>query len=263
MKKYLVRFLLPMPYRVKKFVVDTWAKFTESGKATSGGGIVVVSSWGELIELGEFYNLHHANKYWWAGQQIEPPKKIFDVGCGSGYGSSYLSSLGNTVFAYDPDEKAIAWARKHFESTSLKFSQTKVFYEYKYDVITCFEVIEHVRHPETPESFLFSLSQILEKNGLLLISTANASKQSVRHWLILNRLATRNPTHVKEFTPEEFRQLLEKYFTHVQLYGHCVKGVYGFKNWKKQRSRITKLTDFEMRPDDFINCETIVAVCRK
>ena len=111
-----------MPYRFKKFAVDVWTKFTESGKATSGGGIVVVDSWDELIDLPEFYNMHHANKYWWAGQQITAPNKVFDVGCGSGYGGSFLSSLGNTVFAYDPDEHAIAWAKKHFESPTMKFS---------------------------------------------------------------------------------------------------------------------------------------------
>ena len=117
--------------------------------------------------------------------------------------------------------------------------------------------------PRYPDSFLFSISQALKKDGLLLISTANASEESVRHWLIENKGSTRNPTHVKEFTPEEFKELLEKYFSSVQLYGHCAKGIYDFESWKKKRSKVTKLLDFEMRSDDFVNCETVVAVCRK
>ena len=260
MKKFLLKVIAPLPYPFKKLVYDIWCRTTEAGRTTNRGERFVVSSWKEMIESGEFQHLHHANRYWWAGKQIPIGNSVCDYGCGSGYGSWYLANQGNLVLGMDISEEAIGWAKKRFRHKSLQFdfvgSSHGVF-----DTIVCFEVIEHVRDPK---SFLEMLGVMMTDNETLLISTANGSEESVRQWLMNNRLATVNPEHEKELNPMEFRKLLSEYFENVEMYGQCVRGVYSFEGWARwQRKNDVKLTDFEMRQNDFINCEVIVAKCVK
>jgi len=255
----LYKLLNPMPYSVKKLVYDIWCKTTEAGKVADKGERFVVSNWREMINCGEFYHLYHAFRYWWAGQQIIPKStRLLDLGCGSGYGTDYLQSIHNLVVGYDPEEKAINWAKKHFKG-DFRVNKNWEKYGLKFDVICCFETIEH-----DPDDVLSIILNCLSKDGLLLISTANGSKNSVRQRLINNKLVTVNPGHKKEFTSEEFEKLLKQHFRNVKLYGQCIKGVNDFELWSKWRRKSTvRLTDFEMREKDFINCEVIVAVCRK
>jgi len=258
-KRKLIKILSPMPYSVKRLVYWIWCRTTATGRIANRGERVAVSSWDELVGCGEFYHVMHAHRYWWAAQQIKPKStKLLDLGCGSGYGTAYLSSTGNFVIGYDPDPDAIEWAKKHFQG-DFRASKDWEKNNFKFDVICCFEVIEH-----DPSNVTSTVLDCLSDNGLLLISTANGSKQSVRQQLIDNKLTTVNPTHVKEFTAKEFKKLLRKHFAGVEMYGQCVKGVYSFKGWCDWRRKSNvKLEDFEMRKDDFVNCEVIVAKCRK
>jgi len=258
MKKILLKILIPFPYWFKKFVFKTWCLVTEAGRLCDKGERFVVSSWKEISESGEFYHLYHAFRYWWANKQIPQNTRILDLGCGSGYGGWYLRSKKRKVIGIDVNRKIILWARKHFSDFNVRFLEVKDFnIKKEYDVITCFEVLEH------DSSIIKTIVKCLKDNGLLLISTANGSQESIRLRLIHNNLSTRNPSHIKEFTSFEFKQLLEKYFNKVELYGQCIKGVNGLQDWLKWRKKgnIT-FDDFEMRKRDFINCEVLVAKCQ-
>ncbi len=261
-KKWLVRVLSPMPYSVKKVVYWVWCRTTAAGKIANKGERLVVSSWDELVGCGEFYHVVHAYRYYWAAQQIgELDRVILDLGCGSGYGAWYLASLGHHTMGYDVDVDTISWARNHFDLPGLVYLEGEEELNGsvdKYDVITCFEVLEH-----DPDVILRIIHQRLAPNGTLIISTPNADPVSVRQWLINNNLVTVNPAHVEEFTPAEFETLLRKHFNQVELFGQCVKGVYNYEAFGKWRRKVgVQVTDFEMRLNDFDNCEVVVAICK-
>jgi ubiquinone/menaquinone biosynthesis C-methylase UbiE len=249
-----------MPYPVKKLIYVIWCRTTKAGKVANKGERFVASSWKEIVESGEFYHLYHAHRYWWAEKQIPKGSHVWDYGCGSGYGSWYLASIGDCVLGMDISKEAIGWAKKHFTHKFLRFENRCSPHE-MFDAITCFEVIEHIEEQET---FLKTLSKcLMTGSGVLLISTANGSKDSVRQCLIDKKLVTVNPMHIKELKPIEFGQLLQKHFRYVELFGQCIKGVYSFGDWTKwQRKNNVKLKDFEMRSDDFLNCEVVVAKCQ-
>jgi len=211
-----------------------------------------------MVESGEFYHLYHAYRYWWAGKQIPRGISVCDYGCGAGYGSWYLANLGYRVLGIDISKEAIRWAKKNFRHKSLLFKVVGLPHGV-FDAIVSFEVIEHI---SDSQSFVEMLREMLAYNGTLLISTANGSEESVRQWLINKRLVTVNPSHRKELTSMEMRRLLSRYFENVELYGQCIRDVHTFEEWARwQRKNNVRLTDFEMRRNDFVNCEVIVAKC--
>ena len=72
-----------------------------------------------------------------------------------------------------------------------------------FDLVTCFEVIEHV--PD-PGAVLGELRRVLAPGGVLAISSPNADSYPPG-----------NPHHVREFTTSEFRALLAEAFPAVRL----------------------------------------------
>lgn len=260
MKGKLVKLVAPLPYSIKRLLFRTWLAVTSAGHVANKGERVVVSSWKELISTHEFYHIMHAHRYVWAAQQLKNCVSLLDYGCGSGYGTWYLSSTHKApVYGFDIDLKAIAWAHKHFHHEYLAYITALPLI--KFDGIASFEVIEHI---EDQQQYIYTLKSMLATNGTLLISTANGSRESVRQQLIDKKLVTVNHTHVRELTASEFLALLKKNFTTVQLYGQCVANAYNFDNWNQWRRKNTvTIEDFKMKEDDTINCEVIVAVCKK
>ncbi len=263
-KRYLMRYIALMPYPIKRVIFIVWCKTTKAGRLAGKGERFIISSWEEAIESGEFYHLYFTHHYWWALQNIEEGSQALDLGCGSGYGSWYLAHSGNYVLGIDIDKETIDWAKKHFIDKKLSFelrSPSDFYYGSSlYDYVVCFEVLEHVSEQH---SFLQGIYKSLKPDGILIISTANAGKNSVRTWLLHQRQAVRNPGHVKELDVVTFRNLLKHQFQQVTLYGHCLRRVNDFDGWQQWRFKNdVKFEDFEMRKD-FTNCEVIVAVCRR
>lgn len=266
-KKWLIRRLSPMPYSIKRVVFWIWCRTTAAGRVANKGERLVVSSWDELIGCGEFYHAIHGHRYVWANEQIQALERkqsrtkvpsILDIGCGSGFGAWYLGTRFSQVFGYDPDPIAINWAKKHFINRKSPLTFGVNIPKTKYDYVVCFEVIEH-----DFENVYASIDASIRPDSVVLISTANGANQSVRQWLIDNKLTTVNLAHTKEFTPLEFENILKEKFSAVKLFGQCVKGVYNYRDYDKWRRKGgVEISDFEMRPGDFVNCEVIVAVCR-
>ena len=136
-------------------------------------------------------------------------KRVLDAGCGEGYGANLLAQKAKQVIAIDSDKKAIQQARRRYQKPNLIFqekevSQLKESARCSFDVVCCFQVIEHLKDPV---GFLCDVGKILSDSGLLLISTPNRQKTFV-DW----------PYHEREYTADEFRDLLLTVFEDVTLY---------------------------------------------
>jgi 2-polyprenyl-6-hydroxyphenyl methylase/3-demethylubiquinone-9 3-methyltransferase len=105
-------------------------------------------------------------------------KRALDVGCGAGLLAEPLARLGAQVTAIDPAEELIAAARDHATGQGLVIDYRATAIENldgEFDLITAMEVIEHTADPK---AFLHSLSKRLAPNGLLILSTPNATAWS-------------------------------------------------------------------------------------
>jgi 2-polyprenyl-6-hydroxyphenyl methylase/3-demethylubiquinone-9 3-methyltransferase len=105
-------------------------------------------------------------------------KMALDVGCGAGLLAEPLARLGAKVTGIDAAPEVIAVAREHASATALEIDYRVGDVQQLdgcFDLITCMEVIEHVAEPAT---FLDALARRLGRDGLLVMSTPNATAWS-------------------------------------------------------------------------------------
>jgi 2-polyprenyl-6-hydroxyphenyl methylase/3-demethylubiquinone-9 3-methyltransferase len=139
-------------------------------------------------------------------------KRALDVGCGAGLLAEPLARLGAQVTAIDPAEDLIGAAREHASGQALSIDYRVAAIEDlegEFELITAMEVIEHTADPA---AFLRSLSNRLAKNGLLLLSTPNATSWSRLITITLAEGLGAIPKGTHDFdkfiSPEEMKLLL-------------------------------------------------------
>jgi 2-polyprenyl-3-methyl-5-hydroxy-6-metoxy-1,4-benzoquinol methylase len=104
--------------------------------------------------------------------------KILDYGCGTGWFTAELATIGSAV-GVDLSEQAIAEARRRHPQTA--FLAANLFEldlpERDFDVVVSQEVIAHV---VDPRAYLGRISRMLKPGGYLVLTTANK--------IVMNRL---------------------------------------------------------------------------
>jgi ubiquinone biosynthesis O-methyltransferase len=148
----------------------------------------------------------HIARYNFAAQLVKG-KSVLDVGCGVGYGAQRLGQVGAaSVLAFDLSAEAINHAKVHYAHRNVRFiveNAEDFSFGEKFDVVTCFELIEHV---EKPEQVMRRIQRALKPDGLLIMSTPRALDQKRTHF------------HTKEFTFGEFEDMILRYLPQVKMY---------------------------------------------
>ena len=150
----------------------------------------------------------HMDRYRFAEDYVKG-KTVLDVGCGVGYGTYHLSKYAKRIIGVDKSEEAIKYAKEHYKAENLSFivgncTHLPILDSESFDVIVSFEVIEHVRNYI---AYLSEVSRLLRKDGVFICSTPDK-----------NRFAVKDPYHIKEFTFEEFKETLRKFFSQVLIF---------------------------------------------
>jgi SAM-dependent methyltransferase len=151
----------------------------------------------------------HIQRYRFAARFVSG-MRVLDAGCGVGYGSKLLIDSGAAeVLAVDISREALDIAEKSFGNERLKFlcgdCETLTGVSGTFDVIVALEALEHFREDRR---FLSRAADLLAEDGVLIVSTPNRSFA-----------VGGNPYHVREYTAQEFGQLLRAHFKHVTLVG--------------------------------------------
>jgi 2-polyprenyl-3-methyl-5-hydroxy-6-metoxy-1,4-benzoquinol methylase len=157
---------------------------------------------------GRLMESEHRARYAWAGQLAEG-REVLDAGCGSGYGTEILAAAGaQRVVGIDVSDDAIEHARSSFAAASTEFRQADLhqlpFEDGSFDLVVCFEVIEHV---DEQQQAISELRRVLRSEGFLAISSPNRDVYPAG-----------NPHHTHEFVPDELARVLATNFADVKLY---------------------------------------------
>jgi 2-polyprenyl-6-hydroxyphenyl methylase / 3-demethylubiquinone-9 3-methyltransferase len=102
-------------------------------------------------------------------------RSVLDVGCGGGLLAEPLARLGGKVTGLDASPEVISVARDHASEMGLDIDYRAgdvQELEGQFDLVTAMEVVEHVADPAL---FVRALAQRLAPEGLLIMSTPNAT----------------------------------------------------------------------------------------
>lgn len=154
-------------------------------------------------------------------------KRIIDIACGVGYGSEILDNSFSEYTGVDINKENIAYANKHYKNDHVNYfiDDIKGYSADPYEVILCFETIEHIKEYR---QVLKNLYQLLIDGGLLLISSPNRKITSKYAKTIQDK--PENEYHTQEFLIEELIAELRiagfKY--DIEIFGQ--RQSYKFKN---------------------------------
>jgi len=163
---------------------------------------------------------------------------VLDLGSADGIMAQFLMDSDCEIVCVDLSHRSLSRgmdllrSKELGSSKSVKFAQCNAcqlpFTDCSFDVVICTEVIEHV---DNPASLLSEVHRVLKRNGCLYLTTPNSRGRGILYGRLKKitsrlgfRLKERRPiyrtlehaelkhaiqAHVKEFTPEELRLLLQ------------------------------------------------------
>jgi SAM-dependent methyltransferase len=156
----------------------------------------------------------HTARYQFARPWVKQ-RSVLDAGSGEGYGTYYLSQSSRRAMGIDISPDTVQAASRRYIAGNLTYrcmSCERIdLPDSSVDVVTSFEVIEHLCHPER---LVTEARRVLSPGGLFLVSTPNVNS---------NFPAGDNPYHTKEYTPAEFHHILAPHFETVEFYGQICK----------------------------------------
>ena len=153
----------------------------------------------------------HLHRYAYAAT-LARDKRVLDLASGEGYGSSMLAAAAASVVGVDIDENVVRHASEKYVRDNLRFlsgsiTAAPIRDDHSFDVIVCFEAIEHV---DDQEGLFAEVKRLLRPGGLFIGSTPN---KTVYH----DQSGQENPFHVKKIDFKEFKDLIARYFRNHSL----------------------------------------------
>ena len=138
--------------------------------------------------------------------------RVVDMACGEGYGTNVLAAAAAAAVGVDANPEAHEHARLRYVGANIRFARDLVeTFDEPADAVVFLQTIEHVQNPG---EILDHLKSMLRPGGTAYVSTPNVLTLAPE-----GAEKSGNPWHVKEYRPEEYRELCEAHFDHVELLG--------------------------------------------
>ena len=156
--------------------------------------------------------------------------RVLEIGTGTGYGVDIIAPSADSFVTLD---KCRSQELVELPS-NVEFREVCVpplpFEDESFDCVVSFQVIEHIKRDR---ELIGEIYRVLRKGGRFIVSTPNKSMS-----------LTRNPWHVREYTPEEFDELLSP-FASIQR-----RGIAGNERvwayYEKNRESVRRIMRFDV-----------------
>jgi SAM-dependent methyltransferase len=164
----------------------------------------------DVPEENYWFQRHVAVYEWVAGQVAG--KRVIDMASGEGYGAEILAARAAAVVGVEANPDAFEHARLRYRRANLRFERSMVeVYAEPCDAVVFLQTIEHVRDPG---AVLDHFKAMLAPGGAVFVSTPNVLTLAPP-----GQERSGNPWHVREYRPDEFRDLCTAHFRSVELHG--------------------------------------------
>lgn len=155
----------------------------------------------------------HEQRYLKAREFLSSSDIVLDIACGTGYGAEILSHKVKQVIGGDLNVAAIDYNNKFYDLPNLRFEvidgTNLPFENNTFNALISFETIEHTR------DYILMLNEfkrIVISGGTIIISTPNFYLNSPNGYIV-------NKFHTQEWTPSEFKELINSLFGEFEYYG--------------------------------------------
>ncbi|MAG33509.1 MAG: hypothetical protein CL908_21745, partial [Deltaproteobacteria bacterium] len=182
------------------------ARLVSSRESTedSAGSSVSEAERFDPLRDGPDLAYEHIHRYVLATRIVEG-LRVLDLASGTGYGSALLSRSARSLVSLDLEAAHLGGVPAGVCGDALRLP----FRDESFDVVVCFEAIEHV--PE-PARLVSEARRVLAGPRILLVSTPDRE-------IYTARAGHRNPFHIAEMSRSEFQRALRKDFGHVRMLG--------------------------------------------
>lgn len=134
--------------------------------------------------------------------------KLLEIGCGEGRGVEVLAPRAESYLGLDKIPEVIERLKGKFPQYSFEQSVIPPLASLQsntFDCVVSFQVIEHIREDKL---FLEEIYRVLKPGGKAIISTPNTLYS-----------LSRNPWHIREYTPDALQALCASVFREVDTKG--------------------------------------------
>jgi len=156
-----------------------------------------------------YWYRRHLVVYEWIADRVHG-RKVVDLACGEGYGSDVLANTAQSVVGVDANPEAFEhctakYRRVTFERNLVETWQGDV------DCVVFLQTIEHI---QDPDAMMAHIRELIEPGGVAYVSTPNVLTLAPA-----GEERSGNPWHIREYKPEEYRELCERHFGDVEILG--------------------------------------------
>jgi SAM-dependent methyltransferase len=151
----------------------------------------------------------HLVVYRWIAERVRG-RRVVDLACGEGYGSAELARTAASVVGVDANPEAFEHARAKYPQVTFERNMVELW-DGDVDCVVFLQTIEHV--PDA-DGVLEHIRELIGPDGVAYVSTPNVLTLAPK-----GEERSGNPWHVREYRPDEYRELCSRHFARVDLLG--------------------------------------------
>lgn len=198
--------------------MDLVLSYKDMENLNKKGGLESVYNYHHTSKRGDFFLVLGEERGSFLKEKIGTGKNVVDIGCRDGALTAHYQK-GNTVLGCDIDSEALARAEKSLGITTKQMDLNADWDLPKdtFDVVVAAEVVEHLYYPEI---VFKKVASILKPGGIFVGSIPHAFSLPSRIKLLLGikqGTPLQDPTHINHFCHKEFKMLMEKQFSDVEI----------------------------------------------